>query len=118
MWLGRGVAGRRPEALVGLVEKSLVLAETADGLRRFRFLETIREYAADQLVRLRTTKGPMLDMRPTSAGSPKRERSRGWGSVIQATWPESVGNTPTCGARCIGCWDKGRPKRALACVRH
>ena len=38
------------EPLVGLVEKSLVLAETTDGLRRYRFLETIREYAADQLV--------------------------------------------------------------------
>ena len=37
------------DSLVGLVDKSLVLAESADRLRRYRFLETIRVYAADQL---------------------------------------------------------------------
>jgi predicted ATPase/DNA-binding XRE family transcriptional regulator len=35
--------------LEGLVDKSLVLAEDADGQPRYRFLETIREYAAEQL---------------------------------------------------------------------
>jgi predicted ATPase/DNA-binding XRE family transcriptional regulator len=37
------------DCLVGLVDKSLVFAEDSDGQRRYRFLETIREYAADQL---------------------------------------------------------------------
>ena len=41
--------GAALDGLVGLVDKSLVLAETAGGMRRFRFLETIREYAADHL---------------------------------------------------------------------
>ena len=37
------------DALVGLVDKSLVLTETIGGLQRYRLLETIREYAAEQL---------------------------------------------------------------------
>lgn len=37
------------DGLVGLVDKSLVLAENVDGQRRFRFLETIREYAVERL---------------------------------------------------------------------
>jgi predicted ATPase len=37
------------DALVGLVDKSLLLVDTGSGPRRFRFLETIREYAADRL---------------------------------------------------------------------
>lgn len=37
------------DALTGLVEKSLVLSEDVDGHRRFRFLETIREYALERL---------------------------------------------------------------------
>jgi predicted ATPase len=37
------------DRLVGLVDKSLVFAEDADGQRRYRFLETIREYAVERL---------------------------------------------------------------------
>jgi predicted ATPase/DNA-binding XRE family transcriptional regulator len=37
------------DGLVGLVDKSLVLAENAGGQRRYRFLETIREYAIERL---------------------------------------------------------------------
>jgi predicted ATPase/DNA-binding XRE family transcriptional regulator len=37
------------DSLVGLVDKSLVLAEDAGGQRRYRFLETIREYAVERL---------------------------------------------------------------------
>jgi predicted ATPase/DNA-binding XRE family transcriptional regulator len=36
-------------SLVSLVDKSLVLAEDIEGQRRHRFLETIREYAAERL---------------------------------------------------------------------
>ncbi len=37
------------DGLVGLVDKSLVFAEDTSGQRRYRFLETIREYAAERL---------------------------------------------------------------------
>ncbi|MFT4164002.1 MAG: tetratricopeptide repeat protein [Microlunatus sp.] len=37
------------DVLTGLIEKSFVLAENVDGRRRFRFLETIREYALEAL---------------------------------------------------------------------
>ena len=37
------------DGLVGLVDKSLVLAEESGGQRRYRFLETIREYAVERL---------------------------------------------------------------------
>jgi predicted ATPase/DNA-binding SARP family transcriptional activator/DNA-binding XRE family transcriptional regulator len=37
------------DGLVGLVDRSLVLAENVDGQRRYRFLETIREYALERL---------------------------------------------------------------------
>jgi predicted ATPase/DNA-binding XRE family transcriptional regulator len=37
------------ESLVSLVDKSLVLVEDIEGQRRYRFLETIREYAAQRL---------------------------------------------------------------------
>lgn len=37
------------DGLVGLVDKSLVLAENVDGQWRYRFLETIREYAVERL---------------------------------------------------------------------
>jgi predicted ATPase len=37
------------DLLLGLVDKSLVLAEDGDGEVRFRFLETIREYAREKL---------------------------------------------------------------------
>jgi len=37
------------DGLVGLVDKSLVVAEDAGGERRYRFLETIREYAVERL---------------------------------------------------------------------
>jgi predicted ATPase/DNA-binding XRE family transcriptional regulator len=37
------------ESLVSLVDKSLVLAEDIEGQRRYRFLETIRVYAAERL---------------------------------------------------------------------
>ena len=37
------------DGLVGLVDKSLVVAEDVGGERRYRFLETIREYAAERL---------------------------------------------------------------------
>jgi predicted ATPase/DNA-binding XRE family transcriptional regulator len=37
------------DCLVGLVDKSLVLAEDSDGQRQYRFLETIRQYAAERL---------------------------------------------------------------------
>ena len=47
---GEGSVAPVVDSLMGLVEKSLVLAETTAGLRRYRFLETIREYAADQLM--------------------------------------------------------------------
>jgi predicted ATPase/DNA-binding XRE family transcriptional regulator len=38
------------ESLVSLVDKSLVLAEDVGRQRRYRFLETIREYATERLV--------------------------------------------------------------------
>jgi len=38
------------ESLVSLVDKSLVLAEDVESQRRYRFLETIREYAEERLV--------------------------------------------------------------------
>jgi transcriptional regulator with XRE-family HTH domain len=37
------------DSLVSLVDKSLVLAEDVESQRRHRFLETIREYAAERL---------------------------------------------------------------------
>jgi tetratricopeptide (TPR) repeat protein len=37
------------DLLTGLVDKSLVLAEGQDGVERYRFLETIRQYAAEKL---------------------------------------------------------------------
>jgi predicted ATPase len=37
------------DGLVGLVDKSLVYAENAAGPRRYRFLDTIREYAIERL---------------------------------------------------------------------
>lgn len=37
------------ESLVSLVDKSLVMAEDVESQRRYRFLETIREYAAERL---------------------------------------------------------------------
>jgi tetratricopeptide (TPR) repeat protein len=37
------------DGMVGLVDKSLVLAEDGRGQRRYRFLETIREYAVERL---------------------------------------------------------------------
>jgi predicted ATPase len=37
------------DSLVSLCEKSLVLAEDVEGLRRYRIMETIREYGAERL---------------------------------------------------------------------
>src|SRR5262249_41934261 len=37
------------DALVGLVDKSLVMADQREGIIRYRLLETIREYASERL---------------------------------------------------------------------
>ncbi|MBT5774254.1 MAG: adenylate/guanylate cyclase domain-containing protein, partial [Dehalococcoidia bacterium] len=44
-------AGGVPDLLANLVEKSLVAAVASEGTRRFAFLESIREYALEQLIK-------------------------------------------------------------------
>lgn len=57
---GEGIAhGAVLELLAALVDKSLVTAEYADGEARYRFLEPIRQYAAQRLQRSGETKASM-----------------------------------------------------------
>jgi predicted ATPase/DNA-binding CsgD family transcriptional regulator/DNA-binding XRE family transcriptional regulator len=47
---GLGMGPATLDLLTGLVEHSLVVVESIEGVTRYRMLETIREYARDQLV--------------------------------------------------------------------
>jgi hypothetical protein len=80
-----GVSGGVLDVIGRLVDRSLVAVETLDGARRYRLLETIRQYAEENL-------------RASGEGFVLRERHRDWYlRLFDAAFPELNG-------RCHGQW--------------
>ena len=82
------------DGLVGLVDKSLVLAEDSSGHRRYRFLETIREYAVERLAASGDSEQTRRATRATSVRSPMSRRLQGSVSATRVMSPASTWSTP------------------------
>jgi predicted ATPase/class 3 adenylate cyclase len=106
---GPFVQGDVLDAIVSLVEKSLVRQRSADdGEARFSMLHTIHEYATERAEEIGSATAVASATPPTTHGWPPTRRASSWARTSGSGWTASSLSTTTSVLRSTGCSTNGR----------